>query len=54
MNIFINTKKKKLIYFYKDCKDKDITMILLHIYKDINNLLNLEKGFNNLDFDLNI
>lgn len=55
MNIFINTKEKKLIYFYKDCKDKDITSrFFLHIVpKDINNLLEFGKkeGFNNLDFD---
>jgi hypothetical protein len=58
LNILINTKEQKIIYFYKDCKNKDIsTRFFLHLIpEDINNLPENIKQykFDNLDFNWNI
>lgn len=54
LNIFINSEQDKLIYFYRDCKNKDLnTHFFLHLIPDdINNLLENRKQykFDNLDF----
>lgn len=58
LNILINVKEQKLIYFYKDCKNKDIsTIFFLHLIpEDINNLPENRKQyrFDNLDFNWNL
>lgn len=54
LNIIINTKEQKIVYFYKDCKNKDITTtFFLHLVpEDINSLPENRKkyAFDNLDF----
>ena len=57
MTIFFNTKEQKIIYFYKDCKNKDVsTGFFLHLIpEDTNNLPENRKQykFDNLDFNWN-
>ncbi|WP_198305639.1 hypothetical protein [Arcobacter vandammei] len=55
--IKINPEKQKIVYFYKDCKNKDITTtFFLHLVpEDINTLPENRKqyAFDNLDFSWN-
>lgn len=58
LNIFLNSKEQKIIYFYNNCKNKDLnTKFFLHLIpEDVNHLPENRKQykFDNLDFSWSV